>query len=149
MSLQQKIDQDIKQAMISRDEAKVSTLRFLKSALKYAAIEKKTDLLGDAEIQQIIQKQIKQRRESIDQFVKGGRKDLADKEIHETEILESYLPKQLSDGELEALIRQGVSAAGAVSKKDFGRMMKVLNEKCAGRADAKRISEMLGKILVN
>jgi len=94
MSLQEKIDQDLKQAMISRDETRLSTLRFLKSALKYSAIEKKTDSLSDADIQQLIQKQIKQRKESIDQFMKGNRKDLADKEVREAEILESYLPKQ-------------------------------------------------------
>ena len=149
MPLQQQIDQDIRQAMIAHDAAKLSTLRFLKSALKYAAIDKKVDVLGDVEIQQIIQKQIKQRKESIDQFVKGNRKDLAEKEIQEAAILENYLPKQLSDSELDPWVRQEVSKAGAVSKKDFGNMMKLLSEKCAGRASAKRISEVLGKILVN
>ena len=148
MSLQQKIDQDLKQAMMSHDETKVSTLRFLKSALKYSAIEKKAELLGESDIQQIIQKQIKQRKESIDQFAKAGRKDLADKEIQEAETLESYLPKQLSDSELDTLIRKETSAAGVVTKKDFGRMMKLLSEKLAGRADARRVSEILGKILV-
>ena len=148
MSMQQQIDQDLKQAMMSRDEAKVSTLRFLKSALKYSAIEKKSEALGDADIQQIIQKQIKQRRESIDQFSKAGRKDLADKEIREAQILESYLPKQLSDNELDELIRREIAAAGATSKKDFGRMMKLLSEKLSGRADGKRVSEALGKILI-
>ena len=148
MSLQQKIDQDLKQAMISHNETKVSTLRFLKSALNYSAIEKKTESLGESDIQQIIQKQVKQRKESIDQFAKAGRKDLADKETREAEILESYLPKQLSDSELDELIRQETAAAGAGSKKDFGRMMKLLSEKLAGRADSKRVSEFLGKILV-
>ncbi len=148
MSLQEKIDQDLKQAMISRDETKLSTLRFLKSALKYSAIDKKAETLTDADIQQIIQKQIKQRKESIDQFVKGGRKELADKEIRESEILESYLPKQLSDVELNDLIGKEVAAAGATSKKDFGKMMKLLTEKLSGSADAKRVSEALGKILV-
>ena len=148
MSMQQQLDLDLKQAMISHDEAKVSTLRFLKSALKYSAIEKKVDSLGDADIQQIIQKQIKQRKESIDQFAKAGRHDLADKETQEARILEGYLPKQLSDSELDAFIRRETAAAGAVSKKDFGRMMKILSEKLSGRADAKRVSEFLGKILV-
>ena len=147
MSLQQKIDEDLKRAMISRDEAKVSTLRFLKSAIKYSAIEKKSESLGDADIQQIIQKQIKQRKESIDQFAKAGRQNLADKEIQEARILEGYLPKQLPDGELEDLIRREAAAAGATSKKDFGKMMKLLSEKLSGRADSKRVSEFLGKIL--
>ena len=148
MSLQNKIDQDLKQAMMAHDEVKVSTLRFLKSALKYSAIEKKTEALGDADIQQIIQKQIKQRKESIDQFAKAGRKDLADKEVREAEILEGYLPKQLSDSELDEFIRRETAAAGATSKKDFGKVMKLLAEKLSGRADAKRVSEFLGKILV-
>lgn len=148
MGLQQDIDRDLKGAMIARDEIKVSTLRFLKSAFKYVAIDKKVDVLADADIQQVIQKQIKQRKESIDQFVKAGRKDLADKEIKESVILENYLPKQLSDAELEPLVRAEVSAAGASSKKDFGRMMKLLTEKLAGRVDSKRLSEALGKILI-
>ena len=148
MSLQLKIDQDLRQAMISHDEAKVSTLRFLKSALKYGAIEKKVESLEDGDIQLIIQKQIKQRRESIDQFAKAGRKDLADKEVREAQILEGYLPKQLSDGELEEFIRRETAAAGATSKRDFGRMMKLLSEKLSGSADARRVSEFLGKILV-
>jgi len=148
MPLQEKLDQDLKQAMMSHDQTKVSTLRFLKSALKYAAIEKKAETLGDADIQQIIQKQIKQRKESIEQFTKAGRKELADKEIQEAKILESYLPKQLSDSELSDIIRKETTTIGATAKKDFGKMMKLLSEKLAGRADAKRVSEFLGKILV-
>ncbi len=148
MSLQQKIDQDIKQGMISKDETKVSTLRFLKSALKYVAIEKKVEQLSDLEIQQIIQKQIKQRRESIDQFTKAGRQELAGKEEQEVKILESYLPKQLTDAELEAFVTSRLKEAGATSKKDFGRMMKLVNEKLGGQAEPKRVSEILGKVLV-
>ena len=147
MSLQQKIDEDLKKAMIAKDTAKVSTLRFLKSALKYSAIEKKTDLLNDSDIQQLIQKQIKQHRESIDQFMKAGRKELVEKEAEELDILESYLPKQISEAELETLVRKELKETGASSKKDFGKMMKILNEKCAGQADAKRISELLGRFL--
>ena len=147
MSLQEKIDQELKQAMISKDVTRVSTLRFLKSAIKYSAIEQKTGNLSDAQIQQVIQKQIKQRKESIDQFSKADRKDLAQKEVNEAVILESFLPKQVPDAELEALVREAVHEAQANSKKDFGRMMKLLNEKLAGRADSKRVSEFLGKIL--
>ncbi|OIO37825.1 MAG: hypothetical protein AUJ71_04560 [Candidatus Omnitrophica bacterium CG1_02_49_16] len=149
MLLQHQIDQDLRETMISRNEIKVSTLRFLKSALKYSAIEKKTEGLTDPEILQVIQKQIKQRRESIDQFAKAGRKDLADKEAGEAEILESYLPKQLSDGELEEFIRRETVSAGVTAKKDFGKMMKLLTEKLSGQAAAKRVSQFLGKILVN
>ncbi|MBI3252214.1 MAG: GatB/YqeY domain-containing protein [Candidatus Omnitrophica bacterium] len=147
MSLQQKIDADLKAAMIAKDAARLSTLRFLKSALKYAAIEKKADTLADADVQPIIQKQIKQRRESIDQFEKGGRRDLADKEKAELVILEGYLPKQLSDAELAAFVAAEAKAAGALSKKDFGRVMKLVGEKLKGQADSRRVSEALGKIL--
>ena len=147
MSLEQKIDQDLKQAMIAKDAAKVSTLRFLKSALKYSAIEKKAEHLTDTEVLQIIQKQIKQHRESIDQFAKAGRKELVAQETQETQILETYLPKQLSDQELTEAVMSGVKEIGANSKKDFGKAMKLLAERLAGRTDAKRISEILGKLL--
>lgn len=148
MSLTQKIDSDMKQAMISRDSVKLGVLRFLKSAMKYAAIEKKAEVLSDAEAQAVIQKQIKQRRESIDQFTKGGRADLAEKEKKEVSVLESYLPKQLSDADLEKWVQDAVKTAGASSKKDFGRMMKLITEQLAGQAEAKRVSEFLGKILI-
>ncbi len=147
MSMIQKIDQDLKAAMIARDETKVSTLRFLKSAIKYSAIEKKVDMLVDADIQQVIQKQVKQRKESIEQFEKNSRADLADKEIAEARILESYLPKQMGDADLAAAVAAEVKAQGASSKKDFGRMMKHMGEKLQGQADSRRISEALGKFL--
>ena len=148
MPLQQKIDQDLKSAMTSKNALKTSVLRFLKSALKYSAIEKKTDTLGDADILQVLQKQIKQRRESIDQFAKAGRKDLADKETQELQVLETYLPKQISDAELSDAVKKALQETGASSKKDFGRAMKHLTEKLSGGADARRISEALGKVLV-
>ncbi len=147
MSLIEKIDQDLKQAMIAKDEVRVSTLRFLKSAVKYFAIEKKIDAVADADVQQIIQKQIKQHRESIEQFSKGSRLELAEKETKEVAILESFLPRQISDSELAQCVADTAREAGAQSKKDFGRLMKVLNEKLVGRAEAKRVSEALGKIL--
>lgn len=103
--------------------------------------------MGDAETQLVIQKQIKQRRESVEQFTKGGRADLAAKEAAELKILENYLPKQLDDAELERLVKNEVAAAGVTSKKDFGRMMKLLNEKLQGQAEPARVSQALGKIL--
>lgn len=147
MSLSEKLDQDLKQAMIAKDETKLGTIRFLKSAIKYAAIEKKLQTLPDADIFQVIQKQIKQRRESIDQFTKAGRNDLADPEKRQVEVLESYMPAQLSDADLEKEITQAVQETGANSKKDFGRVMRLLNDKLAGKVEAKRISESLGRIL--
>ena len=148
MSLQARIDQDMKAAMIAKDALRLSTLRFLKSALKYAAIEKKTDELEDADIRQTIQKQIKQRRESIEQFKSGNRTDLAEQESRELTVLETYLPRQMSDEDLRGLVLAKVKDNSAMSKKDFGRMMKILTEAVAGEAEPKRISEILGKILV-
>ena len=147
MSLLEKMDADLKQAMMAKNGPKVSTLRFLKSAVKYSAIEKRSETLGDAEVCQIIQKQIKQHRESIEQFTKGGRKELAEKEAVEMKILESYLPAQLEDQELQDFVAAEARQAGADSKKDFGRIMKILSEKLAGKADGKRISQVLGAIL--
>ena len=147
MPLSEKIDQDLKQAMLAKDETRLSTIRFLKSAVKYVSIEKTGQTIGDTEILQVIQKQIKQHRESIQQFSAAGRKDLASKEEAEVRILEGYLPKQLSDAELKTAVEAEVRAQGASGKKDFGRMMKHLNEKLAGSADNKRLSELLGQLL--
>ncbi len=147
MSIQEKIEQDLKQSMIAKDGVKTSSLRFLKSALKYAAIEKKLGAVSDADAFAVIQKQIKQRRESIDQFTKAGRQDLADIEIGEVKILELYMPAQMSEAEIETAVKVAIQETGAASKKDFGRVMKVLTERFAGKADSRKISEILGKIL--
>lgn len=149
MSLQNKIDQDLKEAVMAKNSAKTSTLRFLKSALKYSEIEKKSGALSDAEVCQIISKQIKQHQESIAQFTQGGRKELVAKESEEVKILESYLPQQLSDSELESAVRAQIQESGAVSKKDFGKVMKSLTDKLAGRAEPRRISALLTKLLPN
>ena len=147
MSLVTQIEQEIKTAMLAKDEIRLSVVRFLKSALKYAAIEKKVEALSDADAQVVIGRQIKQRRESIEQFTKGGRMDLAERELKEVAILESYQPRQMSDAELEAMVQGEVASQGTSSKKDFGRFMKILTEKTAGRAEARRVSELLGKHL--
>ncbi len=147
MSLLERIDQDMKKAMIAKDQARLDTLRFLKSAVKYVAIDK-AGTLSDADVMTVIQKQIKQRKESIQQFKSNGRPELATKEEQEVAVIESYLPKQLSEAELLKLIEGEVKALGAATKKDFGRAMKACTDKLAGQADNKRISEILGKILV-
>ena len=147
MSLMAKLDQELKQAMLTKDADRLSTLRLLKSAIKYAAIEKPGSVMGDTEIVQVIRKQIKQRRESIQQFSEGGRRELAAREEAEVRVLESYLPEQISADALKTMVEQEVKAQGAAAKKDFGRMMKYLGEKLAGRADNKRLSEILGQLL--
>ncbi len=148
MNIQEKLDQDIKQSMFAKDADRLGTLRMLKSAIKYLAIEKPGGTLSDSDALQVIQKQVKQRRESIQQFIQGGRTDLASKEEKEILVLESYLPKQIADSELQATLQTVLKEIGASTKKDFGRAMKACTEKLAGGADNKRISEALGKILV-
>ena len=147
MSIQQKIDEDMKKAMIAKDQQKLDAIRMLKSAVKYAAIEKPGATLSDADVMQVIQKQIKQRRESFEQFKQNGRPELAAKEEKEITVLETYLPKQISDAELQTAIQAVLKELGAATKKDFGRAMKAVGEKLAGGADNKRISEALGKVL--
>ena len=146
MPLLEKIDQDMKDAMRAKDADTLSVLRFLKSAVNYAAIEK-TGELTDADVTAGIQKQTKQRRESIQQFSENGRKDMAAKEEKELGILERYLPKQLSDEELKKIVEKEAAALGASTKKDFGRLMKHLSDQLAGSVDNKRLSAELGKIL--
>jgi uncharacterized protein YqeY len=147
MSLQQRIGEELKQAMLAKDAEKLSTLRLLKSALGYAQIDKKTDQLSDPDIIVVIQKEAKKRRDSIEQYRTGGRADLADKEARELAVLETFLPQPLSPEELESMIRATIQELGATSKKDMGPVMKAVQAKAAGRADGKAISAIVGKLL--
>ena len=147
MSIQQRIDEDIKRAMVARDQQSLDALRMLKSAVKYVAIDKPGAVLSDADVMQVIQKQIKQRQESVQQFTQGGRPELAAKEAKEIAVLEVYLPKQIPDAELQTLVRAVLKEIGASTKKDFGRAMKACSEKLAGGADNRRLSEVMGKLL--
>jgi uncharacterized protein len=143
MTLQQRIDSDLKEAMRAKDAARLGVLRMLKSGLKYAAIEKSgaEAELGDAESIQVIRKQAKQRQDSIESFEKGGRAELAAKEEAELKILNSYLPQQLTAEELSQLVRETIASLGATSKAQMGAVMKELQAKVAGRADGKTLSQ--------
>ena len=147
MTLQERVGQEIKTAMLARDAERLGTLRLLKSAIGYAQIERKTDNLSDAEVITITQKEIKKRRDSIEQFEKGNRPELAAKEKQEIVVLESFLPQPLSAEELEALVRATIQELGAASKKEMGAVIKAVQAKAAGRADGKRISALVGKLL--
>lgn len=141
MTLPERIDSDLKDAMRAKDAAKLGVLRMLKSALKYSAIEKSAEgQLDDAEASQVIRKQVKQRQDSIEQFEKGGRPELAAKEKEELAILNAYLPKGLESDELAALVRETIAEVGATSKAQMGAVMKALQAKVAGRADGKTLS---------
>ena len=147
MTLQDRIDADLKDAMRAKEAGKLSVLRGLKSALKYAAIEKADAALDDSAAVQVIRKQVKQRQDSIESFEKGSRPELAAKEKEELEILNAYLPKGLSAEELSALVRETIAEVGATSKAQMGAVMKALQTKVAGRADGKTLSAEVQKQL--
>src|SRR5438132_3646090 len=147
MTLPERIDSDLKEAMRAKDATKLSVLRMLKSALKYAAIEKSGAELGDAEAIQVIRKQAKQRNDSIESFEKGGRAELAEKEKEELAILNSYLPQAISADELAKVVRQTIAETGATSKGQMGIVMKALQAKVGGRADGKTLSTEVQKQL--
>lgn len=133
--------------MLAKDADRLSALRMLKSALGYAQIERKTESLPDAEVVSLVQKEVKKRRDSVEQFEKGGRVELAAKERQEILVLESFLPQQLSATDLEKLVRDTIQELGATSKKDMGPVIKAIQAKAAGRADGKTVSGLVGKLL--
>jgi len=143
MTLQERVDSDLKDAMRARDAPRLGVLRMLKSALKYSAIEKAgaESQLDDAEAVQVIRKQVKQRQDSIEQFEKGGRPELAAKEKEELAILDAYLPQGLGAEELANIVRETIAELGATSKAQMGAVMKALQGKIAGRADGKTLSQ--------
>ncbi len=147
MTLYERIEQDIKTAMKGRDTLKLSTLRMVLAAIKTAEIDKKIKALDEKDVMQILQKHAKQHRESIDQFDKGGRSDLSEKEAKELKILESYLPARLSESELLVMIKEVINSTGAATKADTGKVMKIVMEKAAGRADGKTVNQALAGLL--
>lgn len=147
MSLQERVNQEIKAAMLAKDADRLSALRMLKSTFGYAQIERKTESLSDADVVAIVQKEVKKRRDSVEQFEKGGRPELATKEKQEIAVLETFLPQPLSAEELEQLVRATIQELGATSKKDMGPVIKSVQAKAAGRADGKTVSGLVGKLL--
>lgn len=147
MPLQDQISQEIKAAMLAKDAVRLGTLRLLKSALGYVQIEKKVDSLPDNEVITVVQKEIKKRRDSVEQFQAGGRPEQAAAELAEITVLESFLPKALSPEELETLVKSCIAEANATSKKDMGPVIKAVQAKAAGRADGKTISTLVAKLL--
>ena len=149
MTFQARIDQDIKAAMMARETAKLGVLRMLKTSLMNAAIEKggAGSALEDADALAIVRKEVKKRQDSVEAFEKGGRPEMAATEKAEIELLNAYLPQQLSAAEVEALVKASIAEAGATSRKDMGAVMKILNEKAAGRADGRTLSAEVQKQL--
>ena len=147
MSAQARLLGEIKAAMLARDAERLSTLRLLKSAIGYAQIERKTDSLSAADFVAVVQKEVKKRRDAIEQYDKGGRPELAEKEKREILVLETFLPKALLPEELEELVKATIQELSATSKKQMGLVIKAVQTKAAGRADGKSISALVGKLL--
>jgi uncharacterized protein len=149
MTLQERVDSDLKEAMRAKDTRKLGVLRMLKSALKYATIAKSgaEAQLSEAEAAQVVRKQAKQREDSIESFEKGGRSELAAKEKEELSILNTYLPQAMNSDELAKVVRETIAETGATSKAQMGGVMKVLQAKVAGRADGKTLSQEVSRQL--
>jgi len=149
MALTERVDTDLKDAMRAKNASTVGVLRMLKSALKYAAIEKSRaeGELTDTEAVQVIRKQAKQRQDSIDSFEKGGRAELVAKEKEELSILQAYLPQAMGADELAKVVRDTIAEVGATSKAEMGTVMKALQEKVAARTDGKTLSQEVQKQL--
>lgn len=148
MSLQQQINTDIIAAMKAKDEASLRALRALKSALLLAATaEGAKDTVDDEQAVKIFQKLAKQRRESMEIFLKNGRSELAQTEKEELEVIERYLPRQMGEDEIRTALQQVVADAGATSAADFGKVMPLAMKALAGKADGKIISSVLKQIL--
>lgn len=141
--LSHRITEDMKTAMREKNTVALNTIRMLKSAVKNAAIEKggASAELNDAETVAVIRKEVKKRQDSIEQFERAGRQDLADTEKAELAVLQGYLPQPLSGEEIAKLIEEAIAEIGATSKKDMGPVMKLVQERAAGRADGKALSQ--------
>jgi uncharacterized protein YqeY len=141
-----KIESEMVLAAKTRDKVRLAALRLIKSALHNKKIDVGKDL-NEQESLQVLSSMVKQRKDSIEQFAKGGRQDLVEKEEKELEIIQSFMPQQLSGEELDAIISQAIEEVGAASPRDMGKVMKALMAKVTGKADGKVVSERVKAIL--
>jgi len=142
MGLKEKITEDMKTAMRAKETARLGTVRLLLSAMKQKEVDERV-VLTDADILAIIDKMVKQRRESIAQFEKAGRNDLADGEKAEIVVLSAYLPQQLSEAEVGEAIAAAIKESGAAGVKDMGKVMGLLKSRLAGRTDMGKVSGLV------
>jgi uncharacterized protein YqeY len=134
VSLKERITDDMKAAMRAGEKERLGVIRMITSAIKQREVDERI-MLDDAQVLSVLEKMIKQRKESLVQFQAGNRQDLVDKESAEIALLQSYMPSQLSDGEVDALIADAIAAAGATSIKEMGKVMGIIKAKAQGRAD--------------
>jgi uncharacterized protein YqeY len=147
MSLKEKITEDMKNAMRAKEAARLATIRLLTSAIKQKEVDERIEV-NDEQVLGIIEKMIKQRKDSITQFEAGGRQDLADIEKSELAILSTYMPAALSEAEVQAEVQAAVAASGAAGPQDMGKVMAILKPKLAGRADMTAVSAIVKAALV-
>jgi uncharacterized protein YqeY len=146
MGLKEQILQDIKEAMKAKDTKRRDALRLLTSAIKQIEVDERKEL-SDAEVIKIIQKQVKQRKDSIAQYKEANRDDLVAKEEEEVAYYETYLPKQLTDTQLQEALKKIIEKCGATSMKDMGKVMAIATKELATQADGKRINQMVKTLL--
>ena len=142
MALKDRITEDMKTAMRAKDSARLSAVRLLLAAMKQKEVDERV-ALADADVIAIVEKMLKQRRESVAQFEKAGRNDLADAEKFEIGVLQAYLPRQMSDAEVAQAIATAIAESGAAGAKDMGKVMALLKPRLAGRADMGKVSGLV------
>lgn len=147
MTLRERLDADLKDAMRAKDQLRVDTVRAIKSAIKYKEVEGESKTLDDAGIIKVLTAEMKKRKEASEQYRANARPELADKEDRESAILQTYLPQQMTEAEVEGVVAAAVAEAGATSAKDMGAVMKLVQPKVAGRADGRLVSELVKKKL--
>lgn len=146
MPLKETLVADMKDAMKSKDKVRKNVITLLRAAIKQREVDERVEL-SDVDIIDIVSKQVKQRRDSVEEFLKGNRQDLVDLTNKEIEILLNYLPPQLSDDELDVIVREAIEETKAETKKDMGRLMKVIMPKVKGKADGKHVNQIVAKYL--
>ncbi len=146
MTLKERITEDMKSAMRAGEKDRLSVIRMLTSAIKQREVDERI-VLDDAQVLSVIEKLVKMRRESVAQFEAGGRPELAAKENAEIELLQAYLPAQLSAAELDDLVRAAIATSGAASVKDMGKVMALVKSQAAGRADMSDVSARIKALL--
>ncbi|MFM7484898.1 MAG: GatB/YqeY domain-containing protein [Burkholderiaceae bacterium] len=142
MTLKEKLSEDMKAAMRAKESEKLATIRLINAAIKQREVDERIEL-GDDQVLSVIEKMIKQRKDSITQFEAGGRQDLADKEKAEIVVLAAYMPAQMSDAEVQAEVAAAVAQSGASGPQDMGKVMAILKPKLAGRADMTAVSGLV------
>lgn len=142
MTLKQKLQEDLKTSMKNKDTLRKSVITLIRSSIKQVEVDKRIEL-NDDDVIDIISKQLKQRNDSLEQFLDAGREDLVEETRSEIEVLKEYLPQQLSEEELNEIVKQTISELGATSMKDMGKIMSVIKPKTKGRADGKLINKLV------